>query len=694
MRIETITLENIRSHVNSSLAFSKGFNCLVGGVGCGKSSVLYAIDFALFGDPLGRSYNYLLREGVDDAKVKLTFVHNGKKYTICRGLHKKGKSISQDLEQLKLYEEEKLIASVKGDAVAEQLKAIIGLDKDLFREIVWMRQEHLKELLDTTPRERQRRLDELFGLSDFETAWSNFANVKKEYETEKKVFETDYDVIGIEKLQNEYIKTAEEFTKIENNLQTARKEIVEKEAQLKEAQTSLQSLEQLRKQTEQMQRKEVELKTKLANLEDTLANLVEQVENQKQKLAGLRKRLQENEEKIELNKNQLAEIGLNPEQTLEELKTYIETLDEQIIEIKSENDTVRKEIQTAQHRFEEIAQKNKCPLCLQDLTIEYKKGLQERLTKENEEKQKKLTEINKNLKELDHLRTRVYTIYSTMHTLTPQIELLKMQIRENEDNLKGSLQEIEINQEEERKLRIQLEELRREISKFDTTELEKAKNLYEMLLQQYLPLKKEIENLEQRKTSIAEKIDDLKGRIERAEKKKERMERIVKILEIIEGIRDAFRSIQPKLRSEFVKILEKTIQLILDQLAGETPSLKVRIDETYTPFIQGEESYEREVSNLSGGERTLLAFAYRLGLGQLIMQTRTGHSLHLLLLDEPTESLGREDGSIDRLAEAISRIKSIEQIIAVTHSEAFAEKAEHVIHVEKEANTSRILKEN
>jgi DNA repair exonuclease SbcCD ATPase subunit len=42
------------------------------------------------------------------------------------------------------------------------------------------------------------------------------------------------------------------------------------------------------------------------------------------------------------------------------------------------------------------------------------------------------------------------------------------------------------------------------------------------------------------------------------------------------------------------------------------------------------------------------------------------------------------------LAEAISRFKAIEQIIAVTHSEAFAEKAEHVITLEKEAGTSKV----
>jgi len=169
------------------------------------------------------------------------------------------------------------------------------------------------------------------------------------------------------------------------------------------------------------------------------------------------------------------------------------------------------------------------------------------------------------------------------------------------------------------------------------------------------------------------------------------MEKIAKVIEIIGGIRDAYRSIQPKLRSEFVKVLRNFVQQVLDSLVGGEGSLiNVLIDETYTPYVKSESGVEREVSNLSGGERTLLAFAYRLGLGQLIMQSRTGHGLSMLLLDEPTESLGREDGSIDRLAEAISRFKAIEQIIAVTHSEAFAEKAEHVIRLEKEAGESRV----
>ncbi len=122
MRVKSLQLENIRSHSKTTISFDAGFNCLVGGVGRGKSSVLYAIDFVFFGDPLGRSYEYLLREGADAGKVTAIFVHGGKTYTLHRALRRHGKSIGQDMEQLKLYENGKLTASAKNEAVAEELK--------------------------------------------------------------------------------------------------------------------------------------------------------------------------------------------------------------------------------------------------------------------------------------------------------------------------------------------------------------------------------------------------------------------------------------------------------------------------------------------------------------------------------------------------------------------------------------------
>ena len=187
---------------------------------------MYAVDFALFGDSIGRSFEYLLREGADWGKVTVQFSQNGSTYKLTRGLKRKGKGISQDFEQLKLYEDEKLVASMKTDAIAEQFKAITGLDKELYREIVWFRQEHLKELLDAAPRDRQRRLDELFGLSDYETAWSNIAQFQRDYETEKRVYEKDPDVNGLEKLSGEYNKASEEFALLEMDLENSTQKLV------------------------------------------------------------------------------------------------------------------------------------------------------------------------------------------------------------------------------------------------------------------------------------------------------------------------------------------------------------------------------------------------------------------------------------------------------------------------------------
>jgi exonuclease SbcC len=226
------------------------------------------------------------------------------------------------------------------------------------------------------------------------------------------------------------------------------------------------------------------------------------------------------------------------------------------------------------------------------------------------------------------------------------------------------------------------------------SDLEMAKKLYDTTTEEYHSLKTKLEFNRSQKQDASRRIEEFRERLEHAQQKMKRVKKIEKLLETVDGIRDAYRSIQPKLRREFVKILERVVQRVLDSLVSEenTP-LVARIDETYTPSVKSQEGHEREVSFLSGGERTLLAFAYRFALGQLIMQARTGHSLQMLLLDEPTESLGREDRSVDRLAEAIARLRAIEQIIAVTHNEAFAEKAEHIIRMEKEADVSRVIAE-
>jgi exonuclease SbcC len=691
VKIEIVQLENIRSHVKSTVPFLRGFNCLVGGLGCGKSSILYAIDFALFGDPLGRSYDYLLREGADSGKVTVQFDQNGKSYKISRGLKRRGKGTSQDFDELKFLEGENLIASVKSDAVNEQFKAMTGLDKELFREIVWVRQEHLKELLDATPRERQKRLDELFGLADYEEAWSNLAGYQREYEGERRAYEKDSDVVGMEKLNTEYNRTVEEFSLTEIELRETTKKLNEAKKALEEADLKLKELEQVKAQIEELKRKEAQVLANLTNVEDTSASLAEKIEEKKNAIENLKQRLNTMETQTESYKAELKEAGVSPDQPLEDLRQYFTTVDDQISSLKGEQEAALRSTRENQKRISSLSAENRCPLCLQTLTGEYKNGLMQRIQEEDAEKQKTVSQLQHDIGELQQIKNKANAAFSNLQTLIPRVEDLKTRIKDESQAFAVLSREFEEKQRLEKEIRNQLEAVRTEIGKFDVSELEAARTWSKEAFQKYSLLESELRTKENRKEDLSKRLGETKERIDQAQQKIERMEKIVKVIDIIGGIRDAYRSIQPKLRIEFVKVLRNFVQQVLDSLIGGEGSLiNVLIDETYTPYVKSESGAEREVSNLSGGERTLLAFAYRLGLGQLIMQSRTGHGLSMLLLDEPTESLGREDGSIDRLAEAISRLKAIEQIIAVTHSEAFAEKAEHVIRLEKEAGVSKV----
>ena len=691
MRIEIIQLENIRSHVKSTVPFAKGFNCLVGGLGCGKSSTLYAIDFALFGEPLGRSYDYLLREGVDNGKVTLQFVQNGKSYKILRGLKRRDKGISQDFDELKLFQDENLIASVKGDAVAEQLKTITGLDKELFREIVWVRQEHLKELLDARPRERQKRLDELFGLSDYEKAWSNLAGYQREYEGERRAYERDSDVVGMEKLNTEYNHATEEFSLIEIELQDMAQKLEEAKKALENADLKLKRLEEVKTLTEELKRKEAQTQANLTNVKDASASLAEKIEGKKIFVENLKQRLNTMETQMESYKAEFKETGISPDQPIEALRQLILTFDDQIASLKGEEESALRTMQTNRKRLSSLSAESRCPLCLQSLTAQYKNNLMQIIQEENNGHQKTVGQLRHDIEELRQIKNKTNTAFSNLQMLAPRIEELKTRINDESQTLAELSYEFEGKQRLENELRVQLQAARTEIGKFDMSELEATRVQREQVFRQYYLLESELRTKENRKKDLFGRLDEMKERIDQAQQKIERMEKIVKVVEIIGGIRNAYRSIQPKLRSEFVKVLRNFVQQVLDSLVGgEGALINVLIDETYTPYVKSESGAEREVSNLSGGERTLLAFAYRLGLGQLIMQSRTGHGLSMLLLDEPTESLGREDGSIDRLAEAISRFKAIEQIIAVTHSEAFAEKAEYVTRLEKEAGISKV----
>src|SRR3989344_6878636 len=97
MIMKSIKLENIRSYTDNVIELpDRGSILLSGNVGSGKSTILLAIEFALFGIIRGElSGGALLRNGADKGSVEIKMEINGQDVEIKRTL-KRGSSILQD----------------------------------------------------------------------------------------------------------------------------------------------------------------------------------------------------------------------------------------------------------------------------------------------------------------------------------------------------------------------------------------------------------------------------------------------------------------------------------------------------------------------------------------------------------------------------------------------------------------------
>ena len=95
MIIRNISLHNIRSYRNPEpIALAPGTTLFEGDIGSGKSTILLAIEFALFG--LGDiEGSYLLRHREKTGSVILEFTIGGHTYKVFRSLERRGKGITQ-----------------------------------------------------------------------------------------------------------------------------------------------------------------------------------------------------------------------------------------------------------------------------------------------------------------------------------------------------------------------------------------------------------------------------------------------------------------------------------------------------------------------------------------------------------------------------------------------------------------------
>ena len=96
--IKDIKLHNFISHSDTTLTFNRGITIFVGHNGSGKSSIIDAITFALFGEHTRKSNKNLVRRGCQSSSVSLNFSIGSREYVAYRQLGSSGQSTSAKFE--------------------------------------------------------------------------------------------------------------------------------------------------------------------------------------------------------------------------------------------------------------------------------------------------------------------------------------------------------------------------------------------------------------------------------------------------------------------------------------------------------------------------------------------------------------------------------------------------------------------
>jgi exonuclease SbcC len=192
MQIKKIKLNNIRSYEEQEIEFPEGSTLLSGDIGSGKTSVLLAIEFALFGLQPGQRGSSLLRNGKDTGKVVLEFEVDGENILIERTL-KRGKSINQDYCSITIDGEKSEISVTElKNKILEILSYPLEFSKKqniLYKFTVYTPQEEMKQIILQDSETRINTLRHVFGIDRYKRIIENVSILSAKLREEKRMKE-------------------------------------------------------------------------------------------------------------------------------------------------------------------------------------------------------------------------------------------------------------------------------------------------------------------------------------------------------------------------------------------------------------------------------------------------------------------------------------------------------------------------
>ena len=660
--ITSIELGDFLAHSDTKLKFENGVTVFVGENGAGKSSIIDAITFALFGHHTRKSNKGLIKRGANQGFAKVGFFINGKQFEAVRKIDSKGglaakfsEIIGDDRIEIAAGERKQF-----GESMTNEIEKIIGLDFEKLKIASIVQQGELNAIINAKPKEFKELLNAIIGIDKLDIAAEAMKMINKEFREkirEKIGYDDTHIVIlsqDLERNQKEIEKAKPEKTQLELKQKEVQNEIDNLRNKIETESPKIDKINQL-----ELRKKELQAYAKEA---------IHEIQHE----------ISENERKIHDCKDCFENARLK-----DDLEIKIQRID-QVIE-----ETVKKiqemTIQTASLREKQLLasklqlKDNKCPVC--DSNVEKLNPLfqeehlkQELMTLQQEinVKEKERDTYNQKKKEFSEKIQNARDAEATLraYSITNKEELIKIQedvrIKKQKIPLSSNGNLLEISQIDSHAKMIFENILKLEIETKGFKE-EEFINLKKLVVekQNYLSqIHQQIGAISEKITNGEEQIKIIQSAISELKIVKEY---IIKLDSIQSNIFSRDGPVATSLRSwalntisvktsEYLTLLNTKIQRI-------SLSEKAR-DISITCYSKSE---VLDLESLSGGEKVSVALALRLGMASLLGAS----NLNLMILDEPTTHLDAERkkslvGVLSQLSE-ISNSQTPMQFLIITH---------------------------
>lgn len=471
--------------------------CLSGNNGHGKSALLDAITWALWGEARKgpgqkKPDEGLVRLGATDMQVEFEFDLEGERYRVIRKFSKTKKS-KPILELQLLNGATGSFIPIGGSKIGEteeKIRKLLGMTYDTFINSAFILQGRADEFIRKGARDRKAIFTEILGLSRYD----ELAKLAKLHAEEAK------------KICDQHQRTLEDIDRELTQKETYRSQIEDLEStlhtlsqQIKESSEKLETLKEEKNLLNSKKHTLTDLNLQVQQINSDLKLLVKQIQDQQEQVRAYERIIQRKEEILE-NYQRYEELRSQEEIYTEKWK--------QLRNFESKKSLLEKTIQKVQHELEKRKERWETNLAQIRSRIQEAESILSK-SQEIEQGYKDLQEIRKREEILEEKRNQLEELEKKERDLAYQIETIKTQLQAEIQALNRQAEELRgrVGQESRQKARLnQLQTLKSELET-----LEKDK---EQIVEQGNQLKVSLENLKnQLNFLVQEKIPELSSKL-------------------------------------------------------------------------------------------------------------------------------------------------------------------------------------